>query len=294
MVGLVFVASGQTNLITLSELDSAKNDWPKSVMAITNIFRTLKFGEVAIAKGDVLPVLLISNAMISVVSASITNQIPASATDIVERINDLRRHRLIVGKEQYDNCRVEPYNPAEVKVFHRTGIATVRLVQLPPELQQRFGYDSVAAEQWLKVEGARQDVEQQRRLKAEHARQESKRRQALLQRYANQVLSEPLVVGAIGVLTRNEIIDNVCFGPVEIIQVVGSEKLLVHRRWQWVPSYIAPATEYWGNPFIIQKIPTKGYADGTIFKSDQVFMVTGTTTHGAASTVFLVEPYTGD
>jgi hypothetical protein len=46
----------------------------------------------------------------------------------------------------YENVRWERITPTTVTVFHKTGVATILLAKLPPELQQRFGYDPQKAE----------------------------------------------------------------------------------------------------------------------------------------------------
>src|ERR1039458_1995550 len=91
----------QTNPISVTELDSATSDWPKSVTATTNITVHAESGILVVTNGAALPVLSASNALVLIVYQEKTNPIPAAATDIVEQINELRRHRLIIGKEQY-------------------------------------------------------------------------------------------------------------------------------------------------------------------------------------------------
>lgn len=87
------LASAQTNLITLADLGTAKADWPKSVTTTTNISVGVTFGAVGINKGETLLLVSVSNGIVSVIHAGITNQIPAAATDIVQQINALRQHR---------------------------------------------------------------------------------------------------------------------------------------------------------------------------------------------------------
>jgi hypothetical protein len=142
----------QTNPISVTELDSAASDWPKSVTAKTNIAVHAESGVPVITNGAALPVLSVSNALISTVYQGTTNQIPALATDIIEQINDLRRHRLIVGKEQYDNYRLVPYTPVEVKIFHRTGIAVIPIAGLPADLQKQLNYSPDKATEWLEAQ----------------------------------------------------------------------------------------------------------------------------------------------
>jgi hypothetical protein len=75
LFGFASLVSAQTNLITLSELDSAKGDWPNSVTATTNISVSIKFGQAVITKGEVLSVLSVSNVSMSILYRGLTNEI---------------------------------------------------------------------------------------------------------------------------------------------------------------------------------------------------------------------------
>ena len=48
----------------------------------------------------------------------------------------------------YEDVRWGRLTPATVTLYHRTGIATVPLASLPPELQKQFGYDPDKAAKW--------------------------------------------------------------------------------------------------------------------------------------------------
>ena len=48
----------------------------------------------------------------------------------------------------YRNVRFERVTPASVTIFYTTGVATIPLEKLPPELQKKFGYDPQQAAQW--------------------------------------------------------------------------------------------------------------------------------------------------
>lgn len=58
----------------------------------------------------------------------------------------------------YHNVRVSTVTDATVTIFHKGGISQLKLEELPPELQQRFGYDPGKAAQWQ--ETARQGREE--------------------------------------------------------------------------------------------------------------------------------------
>jgi hypothetical protein len=56
----------------------------------------------------------------------------------------------------YENPRFERVTATTVTIFHSTGIATIPLAKLPPELQKQFGYDParLAQEDAAKKEAA--------------------------------------------------------------------------------------------------------------------------------------------
>ena len=70
---------------------------------------------------------------------------------------------LTVDGITYNNVRFVRPTPATVTIYHSTGVATIPLAQLPPDLQKRFGYDPKAATQW---ELAQQQIEAQSRATA--------------------------------------------------------------------------------------------------------------------------------
>jgi hypothetical protein len=48
---------------------------------------------------------------------------------------------LVIGKDRYENCRVERINPAQAKIQHSAGIAQVSMAALPLEIRNALGYD---------------------------------------------------------------------------------------------------------------------------------------------------------
>lgn len=71
---------------------------------------------------------------------------------------------LTVDGVTYSNVTFRTVTPSTVTVFHKTGIATVPLAKLPPDLQQRFGYDPVKERQRLeKLEADRQALAERKR-----------------------------------------------------------------------------------------------------------------------------------
>lgn len=62
----------------------------------------------------------------------------------------------------YSNVTFGTVTPSSVSVRHSTGVATVPLEKLSPDLQQRFGYDPAKAAQWRQQEARRQAQAAQR------------------------------------------------------------------------------------------------------------------------------------
>jgi hypothetical protein len=100
----------------------------------------------------------------------------------------------------YSNVTWRTVTPATVTIFHETGVASIPLEKLPPELQQRFGYDPqkgaayrgeelAAAQQRLAEMQARERLRQQREAEAVEAARKQQEAQAELareQQMANQ------------------------------------------------------------------------------------------------------------
>jgi len=190
----ITVVSGQTNLITLSDLDTAKSDWPKSVTATTNISITVQSGVVAITNGEQLSVLSFNQGRIAVLRGGMTNEIAAGVTDVVDKINTVRSHRLIVGKEQYDNYRLQVRNPTEVKISHSAGVATVPMAKLPLELQKQLGYDPAKAAEWQATNQKTQAVQKK---KQEEQEALNKKLSGAIARWGTieQILPQGIIVG---------------------------------------------------------------------------------------------------
>lgn len=100
----------------------------------------------------------------------------------------------------YSNVTWRTVTPATVTIFHETGVASIPLEELPPELQQRFGYEpqkatayraqeSVAIQQRMADIQARERLRQQREaeaLEAARKQQEAQEELAREQQLANQ------------------------------------------------------------------------------------------------------------
>ncbi len=59
---------------------------------------------------------------------------------------------ITVGGTTYSNVTWRTVTPATVSIFHQTGVASIPLEKLPPELQKRFGYDPQKAADYRAVE----------------------------------------------------------------------------------------------------------------------------------------------
>ena len=74
------------------------------------------------------------------------------AVGIIAAHADETNLTLTVGGVTYSNVTFGTVTPATVKIFHSSGIVRLPLAKLPPDLQQRFGYDPAQAADWQKVE----------------------------------------------------------------------------------------------------------------------------------------------
>jgi hypothetical protein len=63
--------------------------------------------------------------------------------------------KITIDGVTYEDVRWDTVTPATVSIFHKTGIASIPLEKLPPELQQQFGYDPKKANEYRTVEAAR-------------------------------------------------------------------------------------------------------------------------------------------
>jgi hypothetical protein len=55
---------------------------------------------------------------------------------------------LIIDGVQYEDVRWTEVTPTTVTVFHKTGVASIPLWKLPPDLQKKFGYEAQKAAEW--------------------------------------------------------------------------------------------------------------------------------------------------
>jgi len=60
--------------------------------------------------------------------------------------------RITIDGTTYEEFRWGRVTPATVTIFHKTGVAAIPLERLPRELQVKFGYDPVKAQQYRQLE----------------------------------------------------------------------------------------------------------------------------------------------
>jgi len=94
--------------------------------------------------------------------ASVTNY----AGPAVEESN-VSSNTVTIDGTTYHDVRWGRLTPTTVTLYHSTGIATMPLATLPPDLQKKFGYDPQKAAAWdasvQKATAARQAAEQAQR-----------------------------------------------------------------------------------------------------------------------------------
>jgi hypothetical protein len=125
-----------------------------------------------------LAVMFFAFGVVVAVRAEETNTLPTTIT---------------VDGVIYSNVTWRTVTSATVTIFHETGVASIPLEKLPPELQRRFGYDpqkaaayraqeSVAEQQHLIEIQAREQLRQQHEAEALEAAQKEQEAQAELVR----------------------------------------------------------------------------------------------------------------
>ncbi|HUI05926.1 MAG TPA: hypothetical protein VL486_02860 [Verrucomicrobiae bacterium] len=93
---------------------------------------------------------------------------PATATNntsLDATAGDVSSNSVTIDGVTYHDVRWGRLTPSTVTLYHSTGIATMPLATLPPDLQKQFGYDPQKAAAWeasvQKVTTARQAAERQ-------------------------------------------------------------------------------------------------------------------------------------
>jgi hypothetical protein len=79
--------------------------------------------------------------------ASVTNN--ATPTGVASNVAP---RTITIDGTTYEEVRWGRLTPSAVTIFHKSGVASIPLWKLPPDLQKQFGYDSRKAADWQKVE----------------------------------------------------------------------------------------------------------------------------------------------
>lgn len=82
---------------------------------------------------------------------------------------------ITIGGVTYSNVTWRTVTPATVSIMHKTGVASIPLEKLPPELQKRFGYDPQKAVAYLSAEQEREKAARERQRQQEQERQRQER-----------------------------------------------------------------------------------------------------------------------
>jgi len=108
--------------------------------------------------------VLLSAFAVSATFAEETNTLPTTIT---------------VDGITYSNVTWHAVTPATVSIFHQSGAASIPLEKLPPQLQERFGYDPQKAAEYR----AQQSALAQQRMADAQSQQEEAHRQAVERQY---------------------------------------------------------------------------------------------------------------
>lgn len=79
--------------------------------------------------------------------------IPFLAVAVIAAHADETNLTLTVDGVTYSNVTFGTVTPTKATIFHTGGVASFPLGKLPPDLQQRFGYDPQKAAEWQKAQG---------------------------------------------------------------------------------------------------------------------------------------------
>ncbi len=93
----------------------------------------------------------------------------------------------------YSNVTWRTVTPATVSIFHQTGVASIPLEKLPPELQKRFGYDTQKAAEYRAAERSTETARQealQRWLASEEAGRQREAKEDAAKRAAEDAKKE--------------------------------------------------------------------------------------------------------
>lgn len=182
---------------------------------------------------------------------------------------------LTVDGVTYSNVTFGTATLTTVTISHSSGIATLPLAKLPPELQTRFGYSPQRVADWQKAQ----------------------RQKAEMEKLDKTTLQDPLKVGMVGV----------SYGQcVTVVQIVSTNEMLANVNTAMpfddngaVQIYTDPVTGMRVVPrkahlVWVNGVSTTGLADKGDITRKIVFKITGTKTYEATDaairTLFVLEP----
>jgi hypothetical protein len=80
------------------------------------------------------------------IASAASNAVPSGVT------SNLLPSTITIDGTTYEEARWERVTPTTVTIFHKTGVATIPLWKLPPDLQKEFGYDPQKAAAWSEAQ----------------------------------------------------------------------------------------------------------------------------------------------
>ncbi len=168
---LMLISTTALGELDFKHLAATKRDQPASVIITVSIQIPIQYGTFEIPKGSEVNLLNVSgDGKLTVQYNGSQYAIPASKTDIEKRVVEIRSRRLVVNGIEYQDFRFSKQTPIEVTIIHRAGITTVKLADLPPEIQKQLGYDPEVARKYLeKLEADKRALEELKRKEEEDA-----------------------------------------------------------------------------------------------------------------------------
>lgn len=186
-------------------------------------------------------------------------------------LSDETNLTLTVDGSIYSNVTFETKTPSTVSIRHSSGIASIPLEKLSPELQRRFGFDQQTAAEWR-----RQSKIQQ--IRAEKA--------ALIKKYSATEFRIPFQVGMVGVFKNQVSIDKLVSRDEMVVRVqvwieatasqMGDYAAAIRysSAGQAEPKVLYPTSTC----VIIKGIQTTDWVDGQNINLNSVFRITGSKT----------------
>jgi hypothetical protein len=94
---------------------------------------------------------LLSLFLTAFISRAVDSNI-SSFVDVTAPTNAIAPSSFTIDGFIYENVRWGRITPSTATIFHKTGVATIPLEKLPPEWQEKLGYDPFRAKQYRQAE----------------------------------------------------------------------------------------------------------------------------------------------